>query len=226
MLKEYKTIKEIVGPLMLVEKVDNVKYDELVEIMQDNGETRQGKVLEVNKDKAIIQLFKPSRGIQPANSKAKFLGESMKLGVSKDMLGRVFDGLGRPKDGGPEIIPEKRININGMPINPVARDYPNEFIQTGISAIDGLNTLVRGQKLPIFSMNGLPHAELTAQIIRQAKVRGKDDKFAVVFCFTLIPWMNSDTTFSHLRVYLLRKPSRLPCSILLFSLRMPFSFLS
>ena len=154
MLKEYKTIKEIVGPLMLVEKVDNVKYDELVEIKQDNGETRQGKVLEVNKDKAIIQLFKPSRGIKPSNSKAKFLGESMKLGVSEDMLGRVFDGLGRPKDNGPEIIPEKRININGMPINPVARDYPDEFIQTGISAIDGLNTLVRGQKLPIFSMNG------------------------------------------------------------------------
>jgi len=182
MLKEYKTIKEIVGPLMLVEKVQNVKYDELVEIMQDNGEIRQGKVLEVNEDKAVIQLFEPSRGIKPSNSKAKFLGQSMKLGVSEDMLGRVFDGLGRPKDGGPEIIPEKKVDINGMPINPVARDYPDEFIQTGISAIDGLNTLVRGQKLPIFSMNGLPHGELTAQIIRQAKVLGKDDKFAVVFC--------------------------------------------
>ena len=182
MLKEYKTIKEIVGPLMLVENVQNVKYDELVEIMQNNGEIRQGKVLEVNRDKAVVQLFEPSRGIKPLNAKAKFLGESMKLDVSEDMLGRIFDGLGRPKDGGPEIIAEKRIDINGMPINPVARDYPDEFIQTGISAIDGLNTLVRGQKLPIFSMNGLPHAELTAQIIRQAKVLGKDDKFAVVFC--------------------------------------------
>lgn len=182
MLKEYKTIKEIVGPLMLVENVDNVKYDELVEILQENGEVRQGKVLEVDRDKAIVQLFEPSRGIKPLKAKAKFLGSSMKLGVSEDMLGRVFDGLGRPKDGGPNIIPEKLVDINGSPINPVARDYPDEFIQTGISAIDGLNTLVRGQKLPIFSMNGLPHSELTAQIIRQAKVRGKDDKFAVVFC--------------------------------------------
>lgn len=199
MLKEYKTIKEIVGPLMLVEKVDNVKYDELVEIKQDNGETRQGKVLEVYKDKAIIQLFKPSRGIKPSNSKAKFLGESMKLGVSEDMLGRVFDGLGRPKDNGPEIIPEKRININGMPINPVARDYPDEFIQTGISAIDGLNTLVRGQKLPIFSMNGLPHADLTAQIIRQAKVRGKDDKFAVVFCAMGITFEEAEFFMNNLK---------------------------
>ena len=182
MLKEYKTIKEIVGPLMLVENVDNVKYDELVEILQENGEKRQGKVLEVDRDKAVVQLFEPSRGIKPLNSKAKFLGSGMRLGVSEDMLGRVFDGLGRPKDGGPNIIPEKFVDINGKPINPVARDYPDEFIQTGISAIDGLNTLVRGQKLPIFSMNGLPHGELTAQIIRQAKVRGKDDKFAVVFC--------------------------------------------
>ena len=182
MLKEYKTITEIVGPLMLVEKVQNVKYDELVEIIQSNGEIRQGKVLEVENDKAVVQLFEPSRGLKPSNSKAKFLGKSMKLNVSRDMLGRVFDGLGRPKDNGPEIIPEKSVDINGIPINPVARDYPNEFIQTGISAIDGLNTLVRGQKLPIFSMNGLPHAELTAQIIRQAKVLNKNDKFAVVFC--------------------------------------------
>ena len=182
MLKEYKTIKEIVGPLMLVEKVQNVKYDELVDIIQNNGEIRQGKVLEVDRDKAVVQLFEPSRGLKPDTAKAKFLGQSMKLGVSEDMLGRIFDGLGRPKDGGPEIIAEKEVDINGMPINPVARDYPDEFIQTGISAIDGLNTLVRGQKLPIFSMNGLPHAELTAQIIRQAKVLGKDDKFAVVFC--------------------------------------------
>ena len=181
MLKEYKNIKEIVGPLMLVEKLDNVKYDELVEIKQDNGETRQGKVLEVNKDKAIIQLFKPSRGIKPSNSKAKFLGESMKLGVSEDMLGRVFDGMGRPNDNGPDIIPEERRDINGEAINPVARDFPSEFIQTGISAIDGLNTLVRGQKLPVFSASGLPHAQLAAQIARQAKVLNSDSKFAVVF---------------------------------------------
>lgn len=182
MIKEYKTIKEVVGPLMLVENVEGVKYDELVEIVQANGEIRRGKVLEVEKGKALVQLFESSHGLELSTSKARFLGRSLQLGVSEDMLGRVFDGLGNPRDDGAPIIPVKKMDINGEPINPAARDYPNEFIQTGISAIDGLNTLVRGQKLPVFSMNGLPHANLAAQIAHQAKVLGKDDKFAVVFC--------------------------------------------
>ena len=182
MIKEYKTIKEVVGPLMLVENVENVKYDELVEIVQANGEIRRGKVLEVENDKALVQLFESSHGLEISTAKARFLGRSLQLGVSEDMLGRVFDGLGNPRDDGAPIIPKKRMDINGEPINPSARDYPNEFIQTGISAIDGLNTLVRGQKLPVFSMNGLPHANLAAQIAHQARVLGKDDKFAVVFC--------------------------------------------
>ena len=181
MLKEYKSIKEIVGPLMLVSGVEGVKYDELVEISGQDGSVRRGKVLEVNGDNALVQLFEGSQGIQMSTSKARFLGRSLELGVSEDMLGRVFDRLGNPKDGGAAIIPEKRIDINGQPINPAARDYPDEFIQTGVSAIDGLNTLVRGQKLPVFSASGLPHAKLAAQIARQAKVLGKDSKFAVVF---------------------------------------------
>ena len=181
MLKEYKSIKEIVGPLMLVDGVSGVKYDELVEIVSKDDEIRSGKVLEVNGDKALVQLFEPSQGIQMSTSRARFLGKSIELPVAEEMLGRVFDGMGRPKDGGPEIIPEKRMDINGQPINPAARDYPNEFIQTGISAIDGLNTLVRGQKLPVFSASGLPHADLAAQIARQAQVLNTDDKFAVVF---------------------------------------------
>ncbi len=181
MLKEYKSIKEIVGPLMLVSGVSGVKYDELVEISGQDGGVRRGKVLEVNGDNALVQLFEGSQGIQMSTSKARFLGRSLELGVSEDMLGRGFDGLGNPKDGGAAIIPEKRIEINGQPINPAARDYPDEFIQTGVSAIDGLNTLVRGQKLPVFSASGLPHAQLAAQIARQAKVLGKDSKFAVVF---------------------------------------------
>lgn len=181
MLKEYKTIREVVGPLMLVEGVEGVKYDELVEICQDNGETRKGKVLEVNRDKALVQLFEPSQGLKISTAKARFLGRSLSLNVSEDMLGRVFDGMGNPKDGGSPIIPEMRLDVNGRPINPAMRDYPNEFIQTGISAIDGLNTLVRGQKLPVFSASGLPHSELAAQIARQAKVLGTDSKFAVVF---------------------------------------------
>lgn len=181
MLKEYKTIREVVGPLMLVEGVEGVKYEELVEIRQEDGEVRNGKVLEINRDKALVQLFEPSQGIKMSTAKARFLGRSVELPVSEEMLGRVFDGMGRPKDGASPIIPEKKLDINGRAINPVARDYPNEFIQTGISAIDGLNTLVRGQKLPVFSMSGLPHAELAAQIARQAKVIGSDAKFAVVF---------------------------------------------
>ena len=181
MYKEYKTIKEVVGPLMLVEGVEGVKYDELVEVTQENGEVRRGKVLEVRDDKAVVQLFENTQGLKIATAKARFLGRSLSLAVSKDMLGRVFDGMGNPRDGGAPVIPEKRMDINGEPINPAARNYPNEFIQTGVSAIDGLNTLVRGQKLPVFSMSGLPHAELAAQIARQAKVRNSDSKFAVVF---------------------------------------------
>ncbi len=181
MLKEYKSIKEIVGPLMLVDGVEGVKYDELVEIVSKDDEIRSGKVLEVNGDKALVQLFEPSQGIQMSTSRARFLGKSIELPVAEEMLGRVFDGMGRPKDGGPEIIPEKRMDINGQPMNPAARDYPDEFIQTGVSAIDGLNTLVRGQKLPVFSASGLPHADLAAQIARQAQVLNADDKFAVVF---------------------------------------------
>ena len=181
MFKEYKTIREVVGPLMVVEGVEGVKYNELVDIVNTNGELRRGKVLEINRDKAVVQLFENSQGLQIAGAKARFLGHSQELAVSEDMLGRVFDGMGNPRDGGAPIIPEKKMDINGEPINPAARDYPNEFIQTGISAIDGLNTLVRGQKLPVFSMSGLPHAELAAQIARQAKVRSGDCKFAVVF---------------------------------------------
>jgi V/A-type H+-transporting ATPase subunit B len=181
MLKEYRTIREVVGPLALVEQVEGVKYNELVEIEQANGEIRNGRVLEVDGDKALVQLFEGSHGLKISESKARFLGRNIELGVSMDMLGRVFDGLGRPKDNGPKIIPEKRMDIDSEPINPAARDYPEEFIQTGISAIDGLNTLVRGQKLPVFSGSGLPHAQLAAQIARQAQVLGTDTKFAVVF---------------------------------------------
>ena len=181
MYKEYKTIREVVGPLMLVEGVEGVKYNELVDIINADGEIRQGKVLEINRDKAVVQLFENSQGLKISGAKARFLGHSQELAVSEDMLGRVFDGMGNPRDGGAPIIPEKKMDINGEPINPAARDYPNEFIQTGVSAIDGLNTLVRGQKLPVFSMSGLPHAELAAQIARQAKVRSGDCKFAVVF---------------------------------------------
>lgn len=181
MYKEYKTIKEVVGPLMLVEGVEGVKYDELVEVRQENGEIRRGKVLEVKDDKAVVQLFENTQGLKISTAKARFLGRSLSLNLSEDMLGRVFDGMGNPRDGGAPIIPEKQRDVNGEPINPAARNYPNEFIQTGISAIDGLNTLVRGQKLPVFSMSGLPHAELAAQIARQAKVLGANDKFAVVF---------------------------------------------
>ncbi|MDD4842735.1 MAG: V-type ATP synthase subunit B [Anaerotignum sp.] len=181
MIKEYRSIQEVAGPLMLVTGVDGVKYDELGEIELSSGEVRRCKVLEVNGDTALVQLFESATGINLAESKVRFLGKSLDFGVSPDILGRVFDGMGKPIDGGPQIIPEKRKDINGAPINPAAREYPAEFIQTGISAIDGLNTLVRGQKLPIFSGAGLPHANLAVQIARQAKVRGTDSKFAVVF---------------------------------------------
>ena len=181
MPKEYRTIQEVAGPLMLVKQVEGVTYNELGEIELSNGEKRRCRVLEINGTDALVQLFESSTGINLAESKVRFLGRQMELGVSEDMLGRVFDGLGRPIDGGPEIIPEKRMDVNGTPINPAARAYPQDFIQTGVSAIDGLNTLVRGQKLPIFSASGLPHAQLAAQIARQAKVRGENEQFAVVF---------------------------------------------
>lgn len=192
MLKEYKTITEVAGPLMLVRQVEGVKYGELGEIELANGETRKCKVLEVDKDTALVQLFESSAGINVAESKVRFLGRGIELPVSIDMLGRVFDGLGRPIDNGPNIIPEARLDINGVPMNPAARDYPSEFIQTGISAIDGLNTLVRGQKLPIFSGSGLPHAQLAAQIARQAKVLGTDSRFAVVFAAIGITFEEAD----------------------------------
>ena len=181
MPKEYRTIEEVSGPLMLVKDVTDVNYNDLGEIELASGEVRRCKVLEINGGDALVQLFDSSAGINLSNSKVRFLGRSMELGVSKDMLSRVFDGMGRPIDGGPEILPKKRMDINGLPMNPAARNYPQEFIQTGISAIVGLNTLVRGQKLPIFSASGLPHANLAAQIARQAKVRGNDETFAVVF---------------------------------------------
>ena len=181
MAKEYRTIQEVAGPLMLVKGVENVKYNELGEIELANEEIRRCKVLEIDGSNALVQLFESSTGINLSNSKVRFLGRVMELGVSEDMLGRVFDGLGRTIDGGPEIIPEARMDINGLPMNPAARVYPAEFIQTGVSAIDGLNTLVRGQKLPIFSASGLPHNRLAAQIARQAKVVGTDEPFAVVF---------------------------------------------
>lgn len=182
MIREYKTISEVVGPLMLVKDVEDVTYDELGEILLPSGEKRLCKVLEVNGHNALVQLFEASQGINLKQSSVRFLGHGTQLAVSPDMLGRVFDGMGRANDGGPDIIPEKLMDINGLPMNPADRNYPAEFIQTGVSAIDGLNTLVRGQKLPIFSGAGLPHSNLAAQIARQAKVIGDDaGKFAVVF---------------------------------------------
>jgi len=181
MIKEYQSVADISGPLLLVENVDNAHYGELTEIELPDGSLRRGQVLEVYQDKALIQVFEGTQGIDIPKTKIKFLGKGIEFGLSLDILGRVFDGLGKPIDGGPEIIPEKKADINGAPINPYARDYPNEFIQTGISTIDGLNPLVRGQKLPFFSGSGLPHNKLAAQVARQAKVLGKEEKFAVVF---------------------------------------------
>ena len=192
MPKEYRTIEEVAGPLMLVRQVEGVAYNELGEIILADGSRRRCKVLEINGTDALVQLFENSAGINLSNSKVRFLGRSMELGVSMDMLSRVFDGLGRPIDGGPEIIPDERRDINGQPMNPVARKYPQEFIQTGVSAIDGLNTLVRGQKLPIFSCSGLPHANLAAQIARQATVLGENEQFAVVFAAIGITFEESE----------------------------------
>ena len=181
MRKDYKTIREVVGPLMMVDCVENVKYDELVEIHEKDGRVRLGKVLEAKDNTALVQLFESADGLQISESKARFLGHGLELAVAPEIIGRVFDGIGRPIDGGAPILSDEKLNINGSPINPAARDYPAEFIQTGVSAIDGLNTLVRGQKLPVFSGSGLPHAQLAAQIARQAQVRGSGEKFAVVF---------------------------------------------
>ena len=192
MPREYRTIEEAAGPLLLVKDVENVTYGELAEIRLKNGERRRCRVLEIDGSNALVQLFENAAGINLQDSSVVFSGHQMELGVSEDMLGRVFDGLGRPIDDGPELIPEMRLDVNGLPMNPVARRYPQEFIQTGVSAIDGLNTLVRGQKLPIFSASGLPHAQLAAQIARQAKVRGKDEQFAVVFAAMGITFEESE----------------------------------
>ena len=199
MLKEYKTISEVAGPLMLVRDVEDVAYDELGEIQLQNGERRRCKVLEVNGSDVLVQLFESSAGINLEDSKVRFFGKGLELSVSEDMLGRVFSGMGEPIDGGPELIPERKIDINGLPMNPSARVYPVEFIQTGVSAIDGLNTLVRGQKLPIFSGSGLPHAKLAAQIARQAKVLKGESNFAVVFCAIGITFEESDYFISDFR---------------------------
>jgi V/A-type H+-transporting ATPase subunit B len=179
---EYTTVSEVAGPLMIVEKIKDVSFNEVVKIRTVDGEERTGQVLEAFLDKAVVQVFEGTKGLETKLTSARFIGETMKLGLSKDMLGRVFDGTGNPIDDAPAIIPEVRRDINGNPLNPYAREYPREFIQTGISTIDGLNTLVRGQKLPIFSGSGLPHNQLAAQIARQAKVLGKKENFAVVFC--------------------------------------------
>ena len=189
---EYKTIEEVAGPLMLVRNVEGVNYNDLGEIKLEDGRVRRCKVLEIDGKNALVQLFENAAGINPKTSRVRFLGHSMQFGVSEDMLGRVFDGVGRCIDQGPEILPKARMDINGLPINPTARNYPQEFIQTGISAIDGLNTLVRGQKLPIFSASGLPHAQVAAQIARQAKVRGSEESFAVVFAAIGITYEESE----------------------------------
>jgi V/A-type H+-transporting ATPase subunit B len=200
---EYQTIKEISGPLVLVENTANVKYGELVELVLQNGEIRNGEVLEVYEDKALIQVFEGTTGIDVVNTRVRFLAKGIMLGVSRQMLGRIFTGLGKPRDNKPEIIPEKWLSIIGAPINPYAREYPNEFIQTGISAIDGLNTLVRGQKLPIFSGAGLPHNRLVAQIIRQARVLTsggvEDQDFAVVFGAMGITFEEAEFFISNLK---------------------------
>ncbi|MGI6658789.1 MAG: V-type ATP synthase subunit B [Dethiobacteraceae bacterium] len=199
MLKEYRSVSEIVGPLMLIENVEGITYYELAEIEMKDGTIRQGRVLEVDGDKALVQVFEGTSGLNVNESKVRFLGHGIELPVSMDMLGRVFDGMGRPRDNGPRIIPEDRRDIEGLPLNPYARDYPSEFIQTGISTIDGLNTLVRGQKLPIFSASGLPHNNLAAQIARQAKVLGTESNFAIVFAAMGITFEEADFFISDFR---------------------------
>ena len=199
MIKEYRTIREIASPLMIVDGIDNVTYDELGELELPNGQVRRCKVLEVEGRKAVVQLFESAQGINLAGTKVRFLGHPQQLAVSDDMLGRVFNGMGNPIDGGPDILAEAHMDINGLPMNPAARAYPAEFIQTGVSAIDGLNTLVRGQKLPIFSGSGLPHAALAAQIARQARVLGDNETFAVVFAAIGITFEESEYFISEFR---------------------------
>ena len=178
---EYTTIKEAAGPLIVVEKVEGVSYGEVVRIVTPGGEEKNGQVLEASRGRAVIQVFEGTSGIDTARTRVRFTGDIMRISVSQDMVGRFFDGLGRPIDGGPEVVPEDRLPIIGAAINPTARAYPREFIQTGISTIDGMNTLVRGQKLPIFSGAGMPHNALAAQIARQAKVLTTGEPFSVVF---------------------------------------------
>ncbi len=199
MSRDYFGVSDIVGPLMLVQGVEGVGYEELAEIELPSGERRAGKVLEISRDAALVQIFGHSAGIGTEGTRVRFLGRGIELAVSPDILGRVFDGLGRVLDGGPKLLPDKLLDINGRPINPCARDYPSEFIQTGVSAIDGLATLVRGQKLPIFSGSGLPHARLAAQIARQAQVPGQEGAFAVVFAAMGITFEESDYFISDLR---------------------------
>ncbi|MGT2932449.1 V-type ATP synthase subunit B [Streptococcus catagoni] len=198
-IKEYRTVREVVGPLMIVDQVSGVHYNELVDIKMQNGQRRQGQVLEVHEDKAMVQLFEGSSGINLAKSKVRFTGHPLEIAVSEDMVGRIFDGMGKAIDGGPDLIPEKYVDIDGQAINPIARDYPDEFIQTGISAIDHLNTLVRGQKLPVFSGSGLPHNELAAQIARQATVLNDDANFAVVFAAMGITFEEAEFFMNDLR---------------------------
>ncbi len=192
MLKEYLTVREIVGPLILVEGVEGARYNELVEVEFPDGSVGLGNVLEVEENLVLLQSFEATSGLNVSQTRVRFTGKSLELPVSRDILGRVFDGLGRPMDKGPSIIPDKRLDINGNPINPYARDYPTDFIQTGISAIDGLNPLVRGQKLPIFSGSGLPHSRLAAQIARQSGVLGREEEFAVIFAAMGITFEEAD----------------------------------
>ena len=180
-IKEYQTVSSITGPLMMVEMVDQAKYGHIVDIQLADGSIRHGQILQVENDKVLVQVFEGTTGIDVKDTTVRFLAKPLEFGLSPDILGRVFNGLGEPKDDGPVIIPEKKVDINGNPINPYGRNYPNEFIQTGISTIDGLNPLVRGQKLPIFSGAGLPHDQIAAQLARQATVLGKGEEFAVVF---------------------------------------------
>ncbi|RZN67980.1 MAG: ATP synthase subunit B [Candidatus Methanolliviera hydrocarbonicum] len=191
-IREYTSVGEVSGPLIVVQGVEGAAYGEVVEIETPSGDKRKGQVLEARGDAAVVQVFEGTSGLDTSGTKVRFTGETMKIPVSVEMLGRFFDGLGRPIDKGPEIISESRYDVNGAPMNPYRREYPNEFIQTGISTIDCMNTLVRGQKLPIFSGSGLPHNELAAQIARQAKVLGKEEQFAVIFAAMGITYEESN----------------------------------
>ncbi len=199
MNKDYLTIRDVIGPLVYVERIIDVKYGELVDLQFPDGRISRGQVLDISEDLAVVQSFESTQGIDTGRTKVRFIGHGLEIGVSEEMLGRVFDGLGRPKDGGPRILPKERRDVNGLPINPVARAYPDDFIETGISAIDGMNPLVRGQKLPIFSGAGLPHAKLAAQIARQGKVLGAEEEFAVVFAAFGITFEEADFFINEFR---------------------------